>query len=212
MGIPPASSIAASCLLKLKANHPTLHNQVQQLFQTAQKNEFSGIDFTHDKRIEKGHHPIEIREVWVIPITAIPDLHQPKSWAGLKSVVMVHRIRHLWNKTTYETHYYLTSLDSNAEFIGRAIRQHWEIENSAHWTLDCTFFKDKCRIRSFQSPRNFSLLRRLALNALNRESTYNRSLRQKSNRAAMDNNYMLQILLSGFPDSTLESSEPLCQA
>jgi len=119
MGIPPASSIAASCLLKLKANHPTLHNQVQQLFQTAQKNEFSGIDFTHDKRIEKGYHPIEIREVWVIPITAIPDLHQPKSWAGLKSVVMVHRIRHLWNKTTYETHYYLTSLDSNVESLIR---------------------------------------------------------------------------------------------
>ncbi len=53
---------------------------------------------------------MEIREVWVIPITAIPDLYQPKLWAGLKSIVIVHRIRHLWNKTTGETQYYLTSL------------------------------------------------------------------------------------------------------
>ncbi len=196
----------ADYILTLKANHPTLHNQVQQFFQTAQKNNFSGIDFTHDKRIEKGHHRVEIREVWVLPITAIPDLYQPKLWAGLKSIVIIHRIRHLWNKTTCETQYYLTSLDNNAEFIGRAIRQHWEIENSAHWTLDCTFFEDSCRIRSFHSPRNFSLLRRLALNALNRESTYKRSLRQKSKRAAMDNNYMLQILLSCFSESTLDPS------
>jgi hypothetical protein len=28
----------------------------------------------------------------------------------------------------------------------------------------------------------------------------------------MDNDYMLQILLSCFPDSTLDSSQPLCQA
>jgi len=202
----------ADYILTLKANHPTLFNQVEDFFQTAQQNGFSGIDVRYDKRIEKGHHRIEIREVWTIPVTAIPQLYQPKLWPGLKTIVMVHRIRHLWNKTTSETHYYLTSLDSDAQIIGKAIRQHWEIENKVHWSLDCTFGEDICRIRSFHSPRNFSLLRRLALNAVNRESTYQRSLRQKLKRAAMDNDYMLQILLSCFPDSTLDSSQPFCQA
>jgi len=37
-------------------------------------------------------------------------------------------------------------------------------------------------------------LRRIALNTLNREQSFQRSTRQKSNRAAMDNNYMLKIL------------------
>jgi len=202
----------ADYILTLKANHPTLHSQVKDFFETANKSNFLGIDVSYDKRIEKGHHRTEIREVWTIPVTAIPELYQPKLWAGLKTIVMVHRIRHLWNKTTSETHYYLTSLDSDAQIIGRAIRQHWQIENSVHWTLDCTFSEDSCRIRSFHSPHNFSLLRRLALNAINRESTFKSSLRQKMRRASMDNSYMLQILLSCFPDTTLDSPESFCQA
>jgi hypothetical protein len=39
-----------------------------------------------------------------------------------------------------------------------------------------------------------AFLRRVALNALNQESTYRRSLAQKSKRAAMDNDYMMAVL------------------
>ncbi len=76
----------------------------------------------------------------------------------------------------------------------------------------CTFAEDACRIRSNHSPQNFSLLRRIALNALNREQTYKRSLRQKMKRTAMDNNYMIQVLSCCFIDNTLDFSESLCQA
>lgn len=155
----------ANYVLTLKANHPTLYSEVKEFFETAQTKNFSGIDVSYDHRIEKGHHRTEIREVWTVPVAAIPLLYQPKLWAGLKSIVMVIRVRHLWNKTTREVQFYLTSLQSDAQIIGRAIRKHWEIENTVHWTLDCTFFEDNCRIRSFHSPHNFSLLRRLALNA-----------------------------------------------
>ncbi len=34
-----------------------------------------------------------------VPVSAIGDLSQPRFWAGLQSVVMVVRVRHLWNKT-----------------------------------------------------------------------------------------------------------------
>jgi SOS response regulatory protein OraA/RecX len=67
-------------------------------------------------------------------------------------------------------------------------------------------------IRSFHGPRNFALLRRFALNALNREQTYKRSLRQKMKRTAMDNNYMVQVLNCFFISNTLDSSDSLCQA
>ena len=107
---------------------------------------------------------------------------------------MVKRVRHLWNKTTCEVQFYLSSLPADAQKIGNAIRKHWGIENQAHWILDVTFNEDKCRIRSGHSPRNFALLRRVALNALNQESTYRRSRAQKSKRAAMDNNYMMAVL------------------
>ncbi|MHC5825862.1 MAG: hypothetical protein ACYT04_60930, partial [Nostoc sp.] len=38
--------------------------------------------------------------------------------------------------------------------------------------------EDECRIRSLHSPQNFALLRRIALNALDRESSFHRSIRQ----------------------------------
>ena len=197
----------ADYVLALKANHPTLYRQIKEWFEQAQAIQFEGIDVSYDKRSEKGHHRTEIREVWTAPVSAIGNIYQPQPWAGLKSVVMVIRVRHLWNKTTREVQFYLTSLDNDAQLLGQAIRRHWEIENAAHWTLDVTFAEDASRIRSCHSPRNFALLRRLALNALNREQTYKRSLRQKSKRAAMDDDYMIQVLSSCFIDNTLDSSD-----
>ena len=64
-----------------------------------------------------------------MPIAILGDLHQIEEWAGLKTIVMVKRVRHLWNKTTRETMVYLTSLPCDAVVIGRAIRTHWGIEN-----------------------------------------------------------------------------------
>lgn len=165
----------ADYVLALKANHPTLYNQVKQWFEAASALSFQGIDVSYDHRIEKGHHRTEIRQVWSVPIWALGELYQPKIWAGLQSVVMVVRERRLWNQTTREVHFYLSSLPSDAQLLGRAIRKHWGIENQAHWILDCTFAEDSCRIRSWNSPRNFALLRRIALNALSREQTYTRS-------------------------------------
>ena len=55
------------------------------------------------------------------------------------------------------------------------IRQHWGLENQLHWNLDVTWREDRCPIRSDRSPRNFALLRRMALNALHQETTLKRS-------------------------------------
>lgn len=90
----------ADYVLALKANHPTLYSQVSEWFEIAQADNFQGFDVSYDKRIEKGHHRIEIREVWTVPVSAISALYQPKLWAGLQTLVMVVRVRHLWNQTT----------------------------------------------------------------------------------------------------------------
>jgi hypothetical protein len=72
-----------------------------------------------------------------MPIEAIPALYQPSPWAGLQSVVMVVRIRHLWNQTTREVQFYLSSLPCDAVQIGRAIRVHWGIENQLRARSGC---------------------------------------------------------------------------
>jgi predicted transposase YbfD/YdcC len=127
-------------------------------------------------------------------VSELPPLHNQSLWAGLKTIVMVASERRLWNKTTTEVRFYLSSLDSKAEKIALAIRSHWGIENSLHWTLDVTFSEDKSRIRKDHSPENFALLRRLAVNLLKREKTFKGSLKMKRYLAGMDHNYLAQIL------------------
>lgn len=184
----------ADYILALKANHPTLHTQVKDWFEQHSGEGFEGITYSYDERVEKGHHRTEKRQIWCVPVSELPPLHNQNAWAGLKCVVMVVRVRNLWNKTTREVQFYLTSLDCDARKLGQAIRLHWSVENGLHWTLDVTFDEDACRVRTGHAPQNLSLLRRIALNALNLEQSFKRSTRQKSNRAAMSNNYMLTIL------------------
>ncbi len=200
----------ADYVLSLKSNHPTLHRQVKDWFFQHLSNGFKGIINSYDERVEKGHHRTEKRQVWCVPISQLSTLHNGDSWAGLKCVVMVIRVRHIWNKTTREVQFYLTSLDCNACKLAQAIRKHWGIENSLHWTMDVTFNEDACRVRSGHAPQNLALLRRIALNALNLEQSLKRSNRQKANRAAMDNNYMLTVLGACFLQHD-DVSKPVCQ-
>ena len=202
----------AHYVLALKKNHPTLHQEVKNWFNSALANKFEGINVSHDRRVEKGHHRTEKRLVWAVAVSELTDLYQQGQWSGLQTIVMVERTRHLWNKVTHQVQFYLSSLPADAQNLGNAIRTHWGIENQVHWTLDVTLRcdpaevssakeraprdEDHCRIRSGHSPRNLALLRRIALNALNQEKSLKRSLRQKMKRAAMNNDYMMTVLQS----------------
>jgi predicted transposase YbfD/YdcC len=198
----------ADYILALKANHPTLFQEVNQWFQTAQAQDYLPQPLEHS--VESGHHRVEIRTTWTFSLDQLPPLYQSESWMGLQTIIIVKRTRHLWNKTTHEVQFYLSSLPAHSSRIVPAIRQHWGIENSLHWTLDVTFEEDNCRVRSLHAPHNLALLRRFALNTLNQESTFKRSLRQKSKRAAMDDTYMLTLLATALP-TPHDELQPYCQ-
>ena len=110
---------------------------MKEWFETAHSSHFERIAYSYDRRLESGHHRQEHRQLWAVPLTAIPNFYQPSPWAGLQSMVMVVRVRHLWNKTTREVQFYLSSLPSNAVEIGCGIRIHWGIENQLHARLGC---------------------------------------------------------------------------
>lgn len=181
-------------LLALKGNQKLLHKDVKDWFELARKEKFAGREHSYYQQIEGGHHRVEKRQIWTVAVSELPSLHNQSLWTGLKTVVMVVSERRLWNKTTTEVRFYLSSLASNAEKISQAIRSHWGIENSLHWTLDVTFSEDKSRIRKDHSPENFALLRRLAVSLLKQEKGFKGSLKMKRYLAGMDNNYLVQIL------------------
>lgn len=181
-------------ILALKGNQGTLHQRVKAFFQQAEATQWSDIEFSYSDRTEAGHHRVEHRQVWAVPITQVAHLPQVHKWRGLTTLVMVKRERRLWNKTTFEVCFYITSLGADATLLAQAIRAHWGIENSLHWVLDVTFKEDQSRIRMGHGPENMGLLRRLSLNLLKREPS-KQSLTQKRYRAAMDNDFLISVLL-----------------
>jgi len=198
----------ADYVLALKANHPTLYQQVAQGFKDAREQDILPPAMTHTT--EAGHHRIDTRQGWAIALDQLPPLHQSEEWLGLESIVVVERTRQLWNKTTYEIQFYLSSLAADDPRSIDVIRQHWSIENSQHWVLDVTFGEDDCRVRSLHAPHNLALIRRFALNALNRETSSKRSLKQKAKQAAMNDAYMLTVLAAALPEPS-QNLESSCQ-
>lgn len=180
-------------ILALKGNHGNLCKGVGQFFKQALSTDWQGIDHSYYEHTESNHHRIELRQVWVVPLSAVPELANAHLWKGLNAIVMVRRKRTLWNKVEEEVSYYITSLSVDATEIAGYIRAHWSIENNCHWVLDVTFQEDRSRIRMGHGPENTGLLRRLCLGVLKRDSSKG-SLVQKRYRAAMDDAFMMSLL------------------
>lgn len=186
----------ADYVLALKGNQGKLYQQVSDWFEQARHQEFRDMEHSYYKTTSSGHGRIEIRQYWSVPVSAIAELATLEQWSGLKSVGIVVCERRLWNKTTVEVRFYISSLENNAQVLADAVRSHWGIENCLHWVLDVTFNEDASRIRKHHAPENFALLRHLALNLLNRDKSVKGSLRQKRYRAGLDNNYLVKVITS----------------
>jgi predicted transposase YbfD/YdcC len=180
-------------VLALKGNQGKLNLQVETWFKQAESQNWQGIELTYHQTVEAGHHRIETRQVWAVPVSQLPPLHRQSQWLGLTSLIMVRSTRQLWNKTTTEVRFYLSSLAADAQRHNQVIRSHWSIENSLHWVLDVTFNEDASRVRQGYAAENLGLLRRLSVNLLKRE-TSKLSLKMKRYRAGMDKNFLMQIL------------------
>jgi len=113
---------------------------------------------------------------------------------------MVRSVRQLWNKTTTEIRFFISSLAADAQKQAEVIRRHWSIENSLHWVLDVTFNEDASRIRLGYGAENLGLLRRLSVNLLKREPS-KMSLKMKRYKAGMNNDFMVKILAASAFDT-----------
>ncbi len=183
----------ADYVLTLKGNQGSLHSCVRQWFKQAQAQGFEGIEYSYYETIESNHDRNEIRKCWTVPVYVLGGKYA-QQWAGLCSIGMIVSERRLWNKTTYEVRYYISSLSSDAQVLSQAVRSHWGIENSLHWVLDVTFAEDQSRIRKDNAPQNFAVLRHLAVNLLRQEKTVKSSIAQKRYRAALDNDYLVRVV------------------
>ena len=182
----------ADYVLALKGNQGTLREDVELFFEDAEEHDFKGSEYEYHKTFDKDHGRIETREYWIV--SELDWLEQKKRWAGLRTIGMVRSHRTVDGKTTVETRHFISSLGLNAEQFGRAVRQHWGIENSLHWVLDIAFREDECRIRKGYAAENFGMLRHIALNLLKNDKLSKGGISAKRKKAGWDNDYLLQIL------------------
>jgi predicted transposase YbfD/YdcC len=182
----------ADYVLALKGNQGTLHEDIKFHFSETSEEELSKPPFSYYKTFEKDHGRIEQREYWVTD--DIDWLSMKKDWDKFQSICMMKSKRTVKDYTTTETWFFISSLPADGKTIGDAIRSHWGIENSLHWSLDMAFREDESRKRIEQSAENYAILRHITLNLLKQEKSCKRSIAGKRLLAGWDANYLEKVL------------------
>lgn len=184
-------------VIPVKGNHGTLHDQLIADLDEAILLGFKGMAHDSVKTTDGDHGRIETRELWCT--SEISWVPQKEKWSGLRSVAVVQNTRQVMGgATTTERRYYISSLPGHdAAAMLAAVRGHWGVENSVHWSLDVSFGEDQCRIRTGHAAENFSRLRRLSINLLKAETTQKVGLASKRLRCGWDHRYLLKVLTGG---------------
>jgi predicted transposase YbfD/YdcC len=142
----------ADYVLALKGNQETLHQAVIDHIDEQSKNDFADVQARRLITNEKGHGREEIRSYIQMPVPE--TLRELELWKGLKSIGVATLACVRDGKETVETRYFISSLPVGVKQFAHAIRSHWAIENTCHWSLDMTYREDESRIRQGQLQLN----------------------------------------------------------
>jgi predicted transposase YbfD/YdcC len=152
----------ADYVLALKGNQETLHEAVIGYLNEQLEGDLA--EAQEHMTTERGHGREETRTY--LQLAAPEELPGSLLWKGLKSIGLSFTCCLRDGKETIEARYYISSLEVNVKQFARAVRGHWSIENSCHWSLDMTFREDESRIREGQLRENVAWLNRFALSLL----------------------------------------------
>jgi predicted transposase YbfD/YdcC len=186
----------ADYVLALKANQGLFYEGVVESFKEGLTTNFKDMAHGYYETVDKDHGRIETRRYWTISDADYLKYFDPKGeWRDLKSVAMVEAERIIRGEATRERRYYISSLGGKAQALCKAIRSHWGIETSLYWVLDVAFKEDHSRVRKGYGAENLAALRRLALNLIQRETTFRKSVKGRQLKACWDINYLMKLLM-----------------
>ena len=162
----------------MKNNQPSLHQQIQEISTTE-----APLESVHSR--DKGRNRDESRTVTVFnPADKLADT----DWhSHVAAIIRVEREVFTRNPKTgllrhaTETALYVSNTPVTASRAAKAVRAHWAIETTSHYSRDVTMGEDRSRIRS--NPGVFARLRSFAFNILKANRTG--TLSQDRYRAAL---------------------------
>lgn len=179
-------------VLALKGNQETLHQAVIDYIDQHIENDFADVDVRRHTTSDTGHGREETRTYIQLP--APKHLPGFDLWKGLATIGLVVS-RCLRNgKETMEARYYISSLSLGVKRFARAVRSHWSIENSCHWSLDFTYREDESRLREKHLRENFAWLNRFTLSLL-KQHPDKQSLVMKRRSCGWNDDYLMQVLM-----------------
>ena len=177
-------------LLAVKGNQETLHRAVREAMAPLAR------EGSHQATIEQSRGRTELREYHVMPAGEI--VKQFPTWKGLNTLgVAIGYRRDSKGNESLEYRYYISSAALTEEQFAKAVRGHWGIENQLHWVLDVTMKEDACPIYRGDAAQILATVRHMALNMLRAEKGKTASIRRKQKIAAMNSDYLEQVILAG---------------
>lgn len=179
-------------VLAVKDNQPTLHAAISDHFLHLHETDFADCEVRRLTTLDNGHGRQERRTYYV---TALPKTMRSfqQDWKQLTSIGQVINIALRDGREVADIRYFILSSPPQVKRFAAAVRGHWSIENSLHWTLDMTFREDESRIRKDHGPENFAAIRRAALGLIKLDKSKG-SVKKKRKRAGWNNDALLTIV------------------
>lgn len=158
----------ADYVFPVKGNHAGLLEDIRYLFESAEAEQFFGMDAAQLETLEKNGGRVENRKYALLSAEGLPGIDE---WANCCCVGRVVRTRSSEKKQSEEICYYITSLDFDINQFAKSVRGHWGVENGLHWSLDVIFREDAHRYQQRIGAANLSLMRKIALAVLTKDKT-----------------------------------------
>lgn len=182
-------------LLSVKANHAALLDCMKGHFAALSPSLPPEAVF---ETANRGHGRQEIRKIEVISgLKECMDL----DWIGVRQMYKITRTRTVLRtgEVTEETAYGITSMtdqQASAEELLDLVREHWDVENKLHRTLDVIFHEDGCQVRSKTAAANLAVLRQIGLNLIKACPTGSTKIKARKMACSMDHSYLAKVLQS----------------
>ena len=178
-------------VLALKGNQGKLFDDVCWLMECHVRDDFADCPVSRHVEVEQGHGRLESRTYY--QITAPTYLHGRSEWKGLKTIGAAVRVYEQNGVEKSDTRYYVSSLRRNGKQFANAVRRHWAVENTLHWSLDMTYREDESRVRNRTFADNLSWLRRMTLSLI-KQHPHKQSNIMKRRMAGWSVDFLMQIL------------------
>ena len=179
-------------ILAVKANQDGLFQQVMSCVEEHISDDFARLP---SERLEecpkKAHGRTDSRTYLQFEV---PNTFTGISrWKGLKTIGVVVYKSVIKGEERIDIRYFISSLPLGIEPFSKAVRRHWGIETTCHWSLDVTYGEDGLRTRHRTIAENLAWLRRFTLSLLKQHPGKD-SLAMKRRLCGWSDDFLMQVL------------------